>query len=180
MTVQWDSGYKQPPSMAYSDVEIFIMDGEMQIGDKLCHKGEYLFVPRGVSIPAFYTQKGCFALVMYNDSEPHIVESDENMSDAETHRFVQLQTYDQMPWQVPTLFPKTASGCLLKLLRFDEKNTHRLRLPTMDQRHEVRMKHERTFPCLPCRTRSARPRSAARRSTQSVQDAHRNHFGAKR
>ena len=123
MTVRWDAGYNQPPSVSYSDVEIFIMDGEMKIGDKHCVKGEYLFVPRGVSIPAFATEKGCFALVMYNDTEPHFVESDENMTDAETHRFVQIQTYQQMPWQVPTLFPQTASGCLLKLLSFDEK-TH--------------------------------------------------------
>ncbi len=123
MTVQWDAGYKQPPSVAYSDLEIFIMDGEMKVGDKLWRKGGYFFVPRGVSLPAFSTEKGCFALVMYNDTEPHIVESDEDIDGAERHGLIQLATYDEMPWQVPTLFPQTASGCLLKLLRFDEK-TH--------------------------------------------------------
>ncbi len=73
MSVQWDAGYKQPPSVSYSDLEIFIMDGAMRIGDKVCAKGEYFFVPRGVSLPAFSTDTGCFALVMYNDSEPHIL-----------------------------------------------------------------------------------------------------------
>ncbi len=123
MSVQWDAGYKQPPSAAHSDIEIFIQDGSMKIGEKLCVKGEYLFVPRGVSLPAFSTDKGCFALVMYNDGEPHIIESDEDMDGANSGGLIQLQTYDQMPWQVPTLFPQTASGCLLKLLSFDEK-TH--------------------------------------------------------
>ena len=123
MSVQWDAGYKQPPSVSYSDLEIFIMDGAMKIGEKICAKGEYFFVPRGVSLPAFSTDSGCFALVMYNDSEPHILESDEDVEGANREGLVQLASYAGMPWQVPTLFPQTASGCLLKLLRFDEK-TH--------------------------------------------------------
>ena len=123
MTVQWDAGYKQPPSVSYSDLEIFMMEGEMKVGDKVCRKGEFFFVPRGVSLPAFSTEKGCLALVMYNDTEPEIIESDEDMNGADREGLIQLSTYDEMPWQVPTLFPQTASGCLLKLLRFDEK-TH--------------------------------------------------------
>jgi hypothetical protein len=123
MSVQWDAGYKQPPSVSYSDVEIFIMDGEMKVGDKMWRKGGYFFVPRGVSLPAFSIEKGCFALVMYNDTEPHIIESDEDMDGAEREGLIQLATYEDMGWQVPTLFPQTASGCLLKLLHFDEK-TH--------------------------------------------------------
>lgn len=123
MSVQWDAGYKQPPSVSYSELEIFIMDGAMQIGDKVCAKGEYFFVPPGVSLPAFSTDMGCFALVMYNDSEPHILEGDEDVTGANRDGLIQLQSYAGMPWQVPTLLPQTASGCLLKLLRFDEQ-TH--------------------------------------------------------
>ncbi|MCY7376538.1 MAG: hypothetical protein LH472_11275 [Pyrinomonadaceae bacterium] len=80
MSVQRDAGCRQPPSVSYSEYEIFIMDDAMKIGDQVCAKGEYFFLPRGVSLPAFSTDKGCFALVMYNDSEPHILESDEDRS----------------------------------------------------------------------------------------------------
>jgi hypothetical protein len=120
MTVQWDAGYKQPPSVSYSDVEIFIMDGEMKVGDKVWRKGGYFFVPRGVSLPAFSSEKGCFALVMYNDTEPHLIESDQDMDGANREGLTQMGTYAEMPWQVPTIAPQTASGCLMKLLHYDE------------------------------------------------------------
>jgi hypothetical protein len=123
MTVQFDGGFQQPPSVSYSDVEIFIMEGGLKIGEKACGKGYYGFVPRGVAMPAISTRQGCLALLMYNDSEPNREESDQDMTGAEREGLIQLASYNDMPWQVPTLFPQTASGCLLKLLRFDEK-TH--------------------------------------------------------
>lgn len=123
MSVQWDAGYRQPPSVCYSDLEIFIMKGTMKIGDKLCHEGEYLYIPRGVSMPAFSTDTGCFALVMYNDTEPHLIESDQDIEGANRQGLIQVQAYEGLSWEVPTLFPRTASGCFIKILRFDLK-TH--------------------------------------------------------
>ena len=74
-------------------------------------------------LPAISTQHGCRGLLMYNDSEPNLIESDQDATGAERDKFIHAASYDNMPWQVPTLFPQTASGCLLKVLRFDEK-TH--------------------------------------------------------
>jgi hypothetical protein len=123
MTVQFDGGYKQPPSISESDIELMILEGGLQVGEEQCGPGHYFFVPKGVALPAISTKNGCRGLLMYNDCEPNLIESDQDATGAERDQFIHVAAYDDMPWQVPTLFPQTASGCLLKLLRFDEK-TH--------------------------------------------------------
>jgi hypothetical protein len=123
MTVQFDGGYKQPPSISLSDMELFVMEGGLKVGEQNCGPGYYFFAPRGVSLPAISTRQGCLALLMYNDREPNIIESDQDETGANRSGLIQVASYDDMSWQVPTLFPQTASGCLLKILRFDEK-TH--------------------------------------------------------
>jgi hypothetical protein len=123
MTVQYEAGYNQPPTLCYSDVEMLVMEGGLQVGGQLCGPGYYFFVPKGVSLPAITSPPGALCLLMYNETEPHLIESDQDSAGAEREQLIKLQSYEDMPWQVPTLFPQTASGCLLKLLRFDEK-TH--------------------------------------------------------
>lgn len=123
MTVQYEAGYNQPPTVCYSNVELLVMEGGLQVGEQLCGPGYYFFVPKGVSLPAITSEKGALCLLMYNETEPHLIESDQDIEGAEREQLIKIQSYEDMPWQVPTLFPQTASGCLLKLLRFDEK-TH--------------------------------------------------------
>jgi hypothetical protein len=123
MTVQFDGGYKQPPSLSKSDIELLVMEGTLKIGNQNCAPGHYSFVPAGVSLPAISTEQGCLALMMYNQTEPNIIESDQDETGAQRSRLIQVSTYDDMPWEVPTLFPATAPGCLLKILQYDEK-TH--------------------------------------------------------
>ena len=98
MTIQYDGGYKQPPSVSYSEMELLIMEGSMKIGNKRYGPGMYFFVPKGVSMPAFYTKEGCLALLMYNDSEPHIEESDEDVDGADRDGLIQVASYDDIPW----------------------------------------------------------------------------------
>jgi len=123
MSVQYDGGYKQPPSVSSSDIEILITAGTLRIGERLCTLGHYAFIPKGVSFPALSTEQGCQLLMMYNQREPNIEESDADMDGACRSELAQVNTYDEMPWQVPTLFPQTASGCLIKVVHFDE-STH--------------------------------------------------------
>ena len=116
MTVQFDGGYQQPPALSESDMELFIMEGGLKVGEEQCGPGYYFFVPKGVAMPAFSTKNGCQGLLMYNDREPNQAESDQDDTGAERDKLIKVASYDNMPWQVPTLFPQTASGCLLKLL----------------------------------------------------------------
>lgn len=124
MTVQFDGGYKQPPSLSASDIELLIMEGGLKVGDDLRGPGFYFFIPKGVAMPAISTEQGCLALMMYNDREPNITESDEDASGAERTKLTQISSYDGLSWQTGlNIFPATAPGCLLKLLHWDEK-TH--------------------------------------------------------
>ena len=39
LTVQYAAGFKQPPGFCYNEMEIFIQEGSLKVGDKLCLKG---------------------------------------------------------------------------------------------------------------------------------------------
>lgn len=120
LTVQYDAGYAQPSSVSYSDIEIFVLEGSLKYGDQTIDDGHYLFIPRGVLMPEIQTEKGATVLLMYNDSEPHLVKADKDLDGAMREKMVSLNSYRDMPWEVPTLFPRTASGCLIKILYFDQ------------------------------------------------------------
>lgn len=125
MTVQFGGGFKQPPGLSRSDLELLVMEGGLQVGKEACGPGTYFFVPRGVFLPAISTRQGCLALVMYNHTEPHFEESDQDERGADREGLSQVASYDDLPWTVPTLFPATEPGVLLKILRWD-KETHAL------------------------------------------------------
>ena len=38
LTVQLDSGYKQPPGFSYSELEIVVVEGVMKVGDMTCNR----------------------------------------------------------------------------------------------------------------------------------------------
>ena len=42
LKMQFDGGYKRKPGMSYSDMELFVLKGEMKIGDTNCVEGHYL------------------------------------------------------------------------------------------------------------------------------------------
>lgn len=120
MTVQFDSGYTRPPGLSLSEWELFIMDGSIQIGEKLYRKGQYWSVPPGVAMPAMYSKEGAQALCFYNHGEPSFEESDESADKQAETRLVQVNAYDDMPWGGTVLYPATEPGCLVKILRYDE------------------------------------------------------------
>ena len=125
MTVRFDAGFAMPPGFSLSESELITMHGRLKVGDRTYGPGLYLFMPPGVSIPSISTEEGCVGLLMYNTGAPSFVESDEDADGANRAGLIQIESFDRMPWQVPTLFPQTASGCLIKVLRMDEK-THAL------------------------------------------------------
>jgi Domain of unknown function (DUF4437) len=104
-----------------SEFELILMEGGFTLGGDVCRPGYFRFVPRGVSLPALHSEKGCTMLLMYNDSIPNQRESDVDMDGADRAGLVSLHTYDDIPWQYPTQNPGVEPGCLIKILRFDPK-----------------------------------------------------------
>ena len=82
LTVRFESGYRQPPGMSYSEMELFITSGSVKYGDDVYAKGNYFFVPAGVSMPAMSSPQGAEGLLFYNFGEPSFIESDEDHSRA--------------------------------------------------------------------------------------------------
>jgi hypothetical protein len=74
LKMRFDNGYKRKPGMSYSDMEMFVLNGVIKIGDTVCREGHYIFVPAGYALPAWEVDQGAEALVFYNDSEPSFEE----------------------------------------------------------------------------------------------------------
>lgn len=120
LKVRLNNGFSRKPGLSYSDLEIFVLTGAMKVGDELCTEGHYMFIPAGVSLGAFEVPQGCEILMMYNDSEPSYEESDVNHPDALKEAVVSLNSYEDAPWMGGSIVsPSVATGCMLKLLRFD-------------------------------------------------------------
>ncbi len=120
LKVKFDGGYKRKPGLSYSDMELFVLTGAIKIGDQVCLEGHYMFIPAGTAIGALHVPRGCEALVMFNDSEPSYEESDRNHQLALTEAYLSLNTYSDAPWGPGNIVqPSVATGCLIKLLRYD-------------------------------------------------------------
>jgi hypothetical protein len=121
MTVLYEPGYKQPPGMSYAEYELFIQSGSITVGSKTWGPGSYFFVPAGVTLEAMSSPRGATGLLFYNYGEPSFVESDTDHAKAERHRFTAVNSYENMQWTSTNFYPATAPGCLVKILKFDQR-----------------------------------------------------------
>lgn len=120
MTVQFEPGFRLPPGMSYSEMELFITSGSVNYGGQTYAKGNYFFVPAGVSMPAFSCPRGAQGLMFYNYGEPSFLESDTDHPRAERDRLVVVDAYEGLQWKVADFIrPSVAPGCMVKLLRAD-------------------------------------------------------------
>ncbi|MDH5276440.1 MAG: DUF4437 domain-containing protein, partial [Gammaproteobacteria bacterium] len=78
MTVRFDAGFRLPPGMSYSEMELFVTSGAVHFGGEQYGKGNFFFVPAGVSMPAMSVPRGAEGLMFYNYGEPSFLESDED------------------------------------------------------------------------------------------------------
>jgi len=123
LKVLYEPGYRLPPGMSYAEMELFVLNGSIQVGDKVHGPGSYFCVPAGVTLPAFSSPRGAQVLQYYNYAEPSFVASDSDHRDAERSRLTIVNAYEGMQWSSTNFFPATAPGCLVKVLRFDPR-TH--------------------------------------------------------
>jgi hypothetical protein len=121
MTVMFEPGYKQPPGMSYSEYELFIMSGSINVGSRTWGPGSYFFVPAGVAIEALSSPRGATGLLFYNYGEPSFVESDSDHPRAERQYFKMIDAYDNLQWTSTNFYPATAPGCMVKVLHFDQR-----------------------------------------------------------
>ena len=120
LKVQFNNGFKRKPGLSYSDMEIFVLEGRVKVGKETWGRGHYAFVPAGMALGAMSSAQGAEVLLMFNDSEPSFYESDKNHQLALTESHASLNTYQDAPWAPATLAnPSVASGCMLKVLRYD-------------------------------------------------------------
>ena len=122
MTVLFEPGYKQPPGMSYSEYELFIQSGSIQVGDKVHGPGSYFFVPAGVAIEALTSSRGATGLLFFNYGEPSFVESDSDHPRAEKHLFKTVNAYNDLQWSSTNFYPATAPGCFVKILRYEPRS----------------------------------------------------------
>lgn len=126
MTAQLEGGYRQPPGFSWSELEIVVVEGELQLGERKVTKGHYIFVPAGYALPAISSAQGCLLLLMYNTGEPSLVESDQHHPLSRLDRYHDVDSYSDIPWAMGNIVkPSVASGCMIKLLNFNER-THAL------------------------------------------------------
>ncbi|MGI9229635.1 MAG: DUF4437 domain-containing protein [Gammaproteobacteria bacterium] len=120
MTVQFDGGYKQPPGFSWSEMEMIVIEGELQLGERTVRKGHYFYVPAGYVLPAISTEQGALVLMMYNTGEPSLVEATEHHALAQRDLYHDVDSYLDIPWAVGNVTkPSVASGCMIKLLNFN-------------------------------------------------------------
>ena len=76
LKLRFNGGFRRKPGLSYSDLEIFVLNGEIEAGDATWREGQYCFVPAGFALPALHVPQGAEALFMFNDAEPNFAESD--------------------------------------------------------------------------------------------------------
>ena len=120
MTVQLDGGYRQAPGFSWSELELIVIEGEVQVGERTVRKGHYFFVPAGYALPAIASRQGALLLMMYNTAEPSLVESDVHHPEAVTDYYHDVDAFMDIPWDPGGVTrPTVATGCLIKLLNFN-------------------------------------------------------------
>lgn len=120
LKIRFNNGFSRKPGMSYSDMEIFVLEGEITVGIETWTRGHYAFVPAGMAIGSISAPQGAEALVMFNDSEPSYVESDRNHQLTLTEAHTSFNSYEDAPWAPGSIVsPAVASGCMLKILHYD-------------------------------------------------------------
>ena len=119
LVVKFESGYSLPPGMSYTEMELYVAEGSLQVGDKTFETGHYLWLPPGVSLPAISAPNGARCLMFYNYGEPSFVESDEDHPRAERNKMVSVNALEDIVWGPANVSPSVAPGCFVKVLKFD-------------------------------------------------------------
>jgi len=120
MTVQFDGGYKRSPGFSWSEYELIVIEGELRVGDRVCRKGHYFYVPAGYAMPEISSDQGCLLLYMYNTGEPSHEEATTHHASTQTQLYHDVDSYMDLSWAMGNVAkPSVATGCMIKLLNYN-------------------------------------------------------------
>ncbi len=119
LVVRLESGWRRPAGFSYSEMELFVLDGEIRAGEQGWGPGRYLWVPAGVALPAMHVPRSARALLFYNYGEPSFEASDSDHPAAAREGLVSVDAYEDLSWKFGTKNPAVAPGCMSKVLRAD-------------------------------------------------------------
>ena len=119
LVVRFETGWTRPAGFSYSEMELFVLDGEIRAGDENWGPGRYLWIPAGVALPPLHVPRSARALLFYNYGEPSFAASDVDHSGAARAGLVCVDAYGDLSWKSATKNPAVAPGCMSKVLRAD-------------------------------------------------------------
>lgn len=122
MLARYPAGWgREQTGYHMSDEEVFILEGDLKIGQKTLTERCYTYIPAGLAHGPVSTNQGCVALQFFS-GEPDFVPSKESKTEARVREFVEYKNFYEEPW-VPSVelgFGRLP-GIFMKILRQDKE-----------------------------------------------------------
>lgn len=113
---------RKEAAIGEADQDLFLMDGELEIGGNVLQSGAFSFYPNGVVQPPWIARQDCAAFVIFN-REPVFHAATESSPDAKTEQTVAALDTWTMEWFDPLAASKPSvkfhPGIFVKVLRVD-------------------------------------------------------------
>ena len=115
--VEWTQNSESDSGYFNCDAEIFVLSGQIKIGQFCLGKYAYGFIPEGVCIEAWNVEENTTALWMPT-RYPSFVKSLHDAPEANRQLYIPSLSSEQYPWS-PVLTPGFPAGAMRKTLRLD-------------------------------------------------------------
>ena len=121
--INYPNGYKNVAGYNEADQELFVLEGDLTIGDQKLTKYSYTFIPAGMAQGPISTRQGAVVLSFFNTPPRHVA-SDKNKAGARVHALIRDWNFYRTPWNTAAMptYRKgpPLPGLRLKLLRHDK------------------------------------------------------------
>lgn len=122
LRLRYARGAGLPGGYSDSDVELFVVRGAVDLGATRHGAGSYLYVPRGVALPALACPRGAELLAFYVDGPPSFTPSDSDHPRAERERLVVVDAVADLDWDAASTYPAALPGRLVKVLHVEPRS----------------------------------------------------------
>jgi hypothetical protein len=105
-----------------ADEEIFVLEGDLTIGQRTLTDRCYSFIPAGMAHGPIGSKSGCLALTFF-DREPDVIASKESRPGSKIDQAIEYKNYYDEPWALGSTRAKskTPPPLLVKVLRQDKQ-----------------------------------------------------------